>query len=115
MMAKKGKKKGGMCRFWWIPAILISASMLAGCEYAHGWATANDPEPPPPDPGVPPASPLPHIGGTDPLDLVATVLAMLGLAPAARLVTMAKPFLASLILAVLGRKKPQQPQPPAAE
>ena len=115
MMAKKGKKKGGMCRFWWIPAILISASMLTGCEYLHAWATNNDPDAPPPPVGEPPASPLPHIGGTDPLDLVATVLAMLGLAPAARLVTMAKPVLASLVLLIMGRKKPQAPQPPAAE
>lgn len=113
MMAKKGKKKGGMYRMWWIPAILISASMLTSCEYLHGWATHNDPEAPPVPPDAPAQSPLPHFGGTDPLDLVATVLAMLGLAPAARLVTMAKPFLASLILAIMGRKKPQPPTPPA--
>ena len=112
-MAKKGKKKGGMCRFWWIPAILISASMLTGCEYAREWAVVNDPDAPPPPPDAP--TQLPHIGGTDPLDLVATVLAMLGLGPAARLITMAKPLLASLVLLIAGRKKSQEPQPPAAE
>lgn len=114
-MAKKGKKKGGMCRFWWIPAILISASMLTGCEHVRDWAVVNDPDAPPAPPDAPAGGQLPHIGGTDPLDLVATVLAMLGLAPAARLVTMAKPFLASLVLMIMGRKKPQAPQPPAAE
>jgi len=41
------------------------------------------------------------------LDLLATVLALLGLAPAARLVTMARPFLAALILAIAGKKKQQ--------
>lgn len=112
-MAKKGKKKGGMCRFWWIPAILISTSMLTGCEHLRDWAVANDPDAPAPPPTAP--TQLPHIGGTDPLDLVATVLAMLGLGPAARLLTMAKPFLASLVLLIAGRKKPQDPQPPAAE
>lgn len=114
MMAKKGKKKGGMCRFWWIPAILISASMLTGCEYVRDWATHNDPDAAPLPPDAPAGSQLPHFGGTDPLDLIATILAMLGLAPASRLVVMSKPFLASLALAVMGRKKAEPPAPPAA-
>lgn len=79
---------------------------LASCEYLSSWAASQDPQAPPVDPSAPvPPSQLPHVGGTDPLDLVATILALLGLAPAARLVTMAKPFLAALILAIYGKKK----------
>lgn len=91
---------------------------LASCEYLRGWAEAQDPQATPSDPAIPVPSPqLPHVGGTDPLDLVATVLALLGLAPAARLVTMAKPFLAALILAIFGKKKqtaPPSEQPPVS-
>lgn len=80
---------------------------LASCEYLRSWAASQDPQAPPVDPATPvEPSQLPQVGGSDPLDLIATVLALLGLAPAARLVTMAKPFLAALILAIAGKKKP---------
>lgn len=81
---------------------------LASCEYLRSWAASQDPQAPPVDPATPvEPSQLPQVGGGDPLDLIATVLALLGLAPAARLVTMAKPFLAALILAIVGKKKQQ--------
>jgi len=81
---------------------------LASCEYLRNWAASQEPQVPPADPAVPaPPLQLPQVGGGDPLDLIATVLALLGLAPAARLVTMAKPFLAALILAIAGKKKQQ--------
>lgn len=85
---------------------------LASCEYLRSWAESNDPQ----DPVAGPADPastsiLPQVGGSDPLDLLATVLALLGLVPAARLVTMSKPFLAAFILAIAGKKKQEVPPP----
>lgn len=113
MVKKKGKKKGGMYRFWWIPVVVIGASMLTGCEAIKAWAEGAAPQ----DGVTPPAGGapgLPQVGGTDPLDMIATVLALLGLPTAARLVGLAKPFVASLILAIVGKKK-VEPTPPAAE
>lgn len=93
---------------------------LASCEFLRSWAEAADPVAPA-EPGVPGGAPdtsdpthLPSVGGTDPLDLLVTVLTFLGLAPAARLVALARPLIAPLIVAILGRRKPAQ-QPPAAE
>lgn len=113
-MAKKGKKKGGMCRIPIIVGALAAMAVLPSCQFMRDWADASQPVPVDPSlPAGPVQDPtLPHIGGTDPLDLVATVLAMLGLAPAARLLTLAKPFIASLILAIMGRKKKaEEPKP----
>lgn len=112
-MAKKGKKKGGMYRFWWIPVVVIGASMLTGCEAIKAWAEGAAPQDgaQPPAGGADPA--LPQVGGTDPLDLVVTVLTLLGLPAAARLVGLAKPFVAALILSIVGRKKTETTPPPA--
>lgn len=111
-MAKKGKKKGGMCRIPIIVGAFAAMALLPSCEYLHGWAeSAQDPATGaiPADPSA--GSSIPHVGGTDPIDIIATILAMFGLAPAARMVTMAKPFIASIILAIMGRKKPEEPKP----
>lgn len=97
---------------------------LASCEFLRNWADAADPGVPA-EPGVPggvpdPSDPshLPSVGGTDPLDLLVTVLTFLGLAPAARIVALARPIIAPLIVALLGNRKPKPVTPavpPAAE
>jgi hypothetical protein len=95
--------------------VLVACSLLASCEFLRSWAEASEPAPVVPGDGTAPApapgNGLPHIGGSDPLDLLVTVLTLMGLAPAARLVGLARPLIAPLILAILGRRKPAVPAP----
>lgn len=98
-----------------IGVLIACAAMLTSCEFLRNWAEAADPAAVPPV--VPPAdgaAQLPQVGGADPLDLLVTVLTVLGLAPAARLVSLARPLIAPLIITILGRKKKEEPaQQPA--
>ena len=94
--------------------LIVCSALLSSCEFLRNWAEAADPASVPPV--VPPAAggaQLPQVGGADPLDLLVTVLTVLGLAPAARLVSLARPLIAPLIIAILGRKKKEEPVPPA--
>lgn len=96
--------------------LLIAASaLLSSCEFLRSWADAASPEPGTVPPAVPSGgAQLPQVGGSDPWDLLVTVLTVLGLAPAARLASLAKPLIAPLIIAILGRKKKaEEPAPPS--
>jgi hypothetical protein len=95
--------------------VLIGACLLSSCKSVLAWAEGQDPATTPPvDPGAAGGSSMPTIGGADPLDLLVTVLTVLGLVPAARMVGLARPWLASLIVSIWGKKKPTEtPVPPA--
>jgi len=95
-----------MMRYAWIPIVLLFAS----CDTLREWA-ASQPSPvnpPPPDAG----GHLPQVGGGDILDVVVTVLTMLGLLPAARLVGAGRPWIAALVRAVLPKKSTDTTEPP---
>jgi hypothetical protein len=83
------------------------AAMLTSCEFLRAWATETEPQVPAPVPPADEVSTLPHIGGDGYLDILVTILTAMGLLPAARIVALAKPLIAPLIRAILGRKKEQ--------
>lgn len=93
--------------------LLPCALLLASCDTLRDWAAS---QPSPVDPGaVPPDVPghLPEVGGGDVLDVVVTVLTMLGLVPAARLVAAGRPWIAAALRAMLPKKQePTQPPQP---
>lgn len=95
--------------------VLIGACLLTSCKSVLAWAEGQGPETAPPvDPGAAGGgSSMPTVGGADPLDLLVTVLTVLGLAPAARIVGLARPWLAALIVSIWGKKKPTE-TPPAS-
>lgn len=91
--------------------VLVGACLLTSCKSVLAWAEGQGPETAPPtDPGAGAATPsLPTVGGADPLDLLVTVLTVLGLAPAARIVGLARPWLAALIASIWGKKPTETP------
>lgn len=98
-----------------IAVLLACSSLLASCEFLRNWADASEPAAPSAPPTVPDAGVrLPEVGGADPLDVLVTVLSLLGLAPAARIVSLARPLIAPMILAIIGRKKKDEPAQPAS-
>lgn len=88
-----------------VPVVLLFAS----CEALREWASS---QPAPGEPVPPSTGQLPQVGGADPLDLVVTVLTMLGLLPAARLVAAGRPFIVALVRALLPKKAETPTQPP---
>lgn len=87
--------------------LLTSLTLLASCKVLGEWADAEAPA----SGATPPVAggdTLPVVGGSDAVDILVTILTVLGLAPAARLVGLARPLIAPLIAVLLGRKKAEQ-------
>lgn len=105
--------------FTTLSIVCVCACLLTSCESVLAWARAEDSgsgvATVPADPSTPSTS-LPTVGGGDPIDLLVTVLTVLGLVPAARVVALARPWLAALILSIWGKQKPaaETPTPPAS-
>lgn len=91
-----------------LPVVVLFSS----CEALREWVTT---QPAPGDPVPPTGSQLPQVGGGDVLDVVVTVLSMLGLLPAARLVAAGRPIIVAALRALFFRKAevptPTPPQP----
>lgn len=86
---------------------IASLFLLASCKAVSNWfdSLPADPAIPPMEP-LPPGSELPIWGGDGIFDIIVTLLSFLGLAPAARVVMMAKPVLAPIVRSILGKKQP---------
>jgi hypothetical protein len=95
-------------------AMWCSLAALSSCKFLDSWAAAATPVAT--DGSTPPAGSgvmLPTVGGGDPIDIVVTVLTVLGLPAVARLLMVGKPLLMPLLRA-LWPKKPEPPKPPDA-
>lgn len=91
----------------WI-VLLPVVFLLSSCEALREWLAT---QPAPGDPVPPTGSQLPQVGGGDVLDVVVTVLSMLGLLPAARLVGASRPIIVAALRALFFRKA-EVPTPP---
>lgn len=89
--------------------VLLASTLLASCNFIKALAGIE------PDaidggvtiPGDPSGEPSGTTGGLDYIDILVGVLAALGLAPAARILALAKPVISPLIRLILGVKKAQ--------
>lgn len=95
----------------WIVLIPV-VFLLSSCEALRDWVAT---QPAPSDPVPPTGGQLPQVGGGDVLDVVVTVLSMLGLLPAARLVGASRPIIVAALRALFPKKADPKPadEPPA--
>lgn len=93
--------------------VWMSLFALSSCKFVEDWAAATTPVQ---DPGVDPTSTgpmLPTVGGSDPLDIVVTVLTVCGLPAVARLLMLAKPLVSPLVRMLWPKPAAKPPVPPA--
>ena len=90
----------------------LSLLALSSCKFMDDWAAASVPA----QDGTPPAGDtgFPTIGGSDPLDIVVTVLTLFGLPAAARILLLAKPLVSPLLRMFWPRKVAAPTVPPEA-
>lgn len=105
-----------MRKFTFVFLALLTAVAFTSCSFLSEWAASTEPQQPDgnpnADPSVPGSGPA---AGVDYLDIVVGILAALGLAPAARILVLAKPVLGPLIRIILGTKKAVQPEQPTPQ
>lgn len=99
-------------------SVWMSLFFLASCKFISDWSASADPSAPAQTGGVGSADQsLPVVGGTDPIDIVVTVLTLMGLPAAGRLLVLAKPLLSPLLRLLWPKKAdtpPVTPAPPTA-
>jgi hypothetical protein len=88
--------------------LLLALLPLASCEALRQFLAE---QPVAGDPSAPAGGTLPQVGGGDAVDVIVTVLTMLGLLPAARMLMAGKPVILSLLRLIVGA--PKQATPPA--
>lgn len=100
-----------LCRLSLLAALLP----LAACDLLAGVFGGSEPIVDPATGAVVPpvVEPPALLGGVDVLEVVILALATLGLAPVARILTLAKPLITPILRAIIGRKS--APVPPAVE
>lgn len=91
--------------------VWLSLLALSSCKFMDDWAASSSPAqggtPPDGDTG------FPMIGGSDPLDIVVTVLTLFGLPAAARILLLAKPLVSPLLRMLWPKKVAVPPEAPA--
>lgn len=92
--------------------VWMSLFALSSCKFLDDWAAAA----PAVDQGGTNGTSdpiLPTVGGSDPMDIVVTVLTLFGLPAAARIVLLAKPLVSPLIRMFWPKKVSAPTVPPA--